>query len=255
MVIQTKCGGALNPLRKTPGEVPYLFDASRESILRSAEESLQRIGTDRLDILLLHWPDALAQPEEVAQAFDELHRAGKVRYFGVSNATSWQIGLLRKYILQPLVVNQIRIGLGMAYPLASAYEQLQDWRVQIPAGYTSFGDIVDFCRLHDIQVQAYSPLRGVFRNGLIDPPEDAGPQVKAAARLLGTLAERYGVPPATVAIAWLLQHSAQFITVIGGKNPDHVAQNCGATDISLSRDEWYRLFFAACSAMAEAQRR
>lgn len=165
-----------NWLKQSPGL------RSREHIVAAAEGSLSRLDIDHLDILLPHSPDPLVEPEEVARAFDELHRSGKVRWFGVSNFAVIQIELLKKYVRQPLVANQIPLGLGHYAPIAT---------VEPSSG---FGGLVDYGRLHEIQVQAYSPLRsGTDRqNGpsLLNPPPDAPAAVKQAAQLLAELARQ-----------------------------------------------------------------
>src|SRR5262249_25406656 len=135
------------------------IDCSYNHIVTAVEGSLRRLGTDHLDILLLHWPDLLMKPQEIAQAFDELHRSGKVRYFGVSNHAAGQIALLRKHVRQPLVANQIYFGLSTSAQVAGGVgADLWD----SPGGshvYTELQHTFDYCRANDIQLQAYSPLR------------------------------------------------------------------------------------------------
>jgi predicted oxidoreductase len=253
IILQTKCGAALNPAASTgpdpvlgqTGEAPFLFDTSRKGLLASVDGSLQRLGTDHVDILLLHWPDRLGHPEEIASAFDTLHAAGKVRHFGVSNHTAAQIALLRRYVRQPLVINQIRLSLTDAYPITAGLEPLQYWNVKLPQGHASFADVLDYCRLHAIQVQAYSPLRGIARYKLADPPEDAPPQIKEGARVLAEVAKAKSTTPTILALAWLLHHPAHIVPVIGGRDPRHIAENCAADQIELTDAEWYRLLFAA----------
>ena len=220
------------------------MDLSREHIVSAVEGSLKRLGTDRLDILLLHAVDALVQPQEVADAFENLHRSGKVRYFGVSNYHASQIALLKRSVRQPLVVNQIQISLarpaalteGMEFTLSvSKPRQRGAEDLKLPGGGT-----MDYCRLNDIQVQAWSPLRGV-----VNPPADAGPKLVATTQLLAELAKKKSTTPAVVALAWLLRHPAAIVPIIGGGNPEHIVENCAADRLVLSRDEWYDLFAAA----------
>ena len=150
IVIQSKCGIAAG------GSI----DNSREHITTAVEGSLERLGTDRLDILLLHWPDSLVEPQEVAKAFDELHRTGRVRYFGVSNHSACQIELLQKHVRQPLVANQIQLGLAHWYTVAGPSK-----------GAVTHGDEgvagLDYARVHQIQIQAYSPLKA---GNIVKPP-------------------------------------------------------------------------------------
>ena len=241
IVIQSKCGQVFSA-----GGLggPIRVDLSREHIVSAVEGSLQRLGTDRLDILLLHAVDALVQPQEVADAFENLHRSGKVRYFGVSNYHASQIALLKRSVRQPLVVNQIQISLarpaalteGMEFTLSvSKPRQRGVEDVKLPGGGT-----MDYCRLNDIQVQAWSPLRGV-----VNPAADAGPKRAATTQLIADLAKKKSTTPAVVALAWLLRHPAGIVPIIGGGKPEHIVENCAADRLALSRDEWYDLFAAA----------
>lgn len=224
IVIQSKCGLRI-PNNWAPGTPLLGVDISAAHILRSVEGSLKRLRTDRLDILLLHAPDTLFQPEEIAQAFDELNSSGKVRYFGVSNFGIAHMELLRKHLRSPLVVNQVALGLGYCAPLAVG-----------PDGST--GGIVDYCRLRDIQVQAHSPLRG----GLLKPPNDASPKLKDLAQRLVDLAAQKNTNPSAIALAWLLFHPARIVTIIGSSKPQYIVENCAADRVEISHDEWHTLF-------------
>ena len=216
------------------------IDSSREHITSAVEGSLQRLGTDYLDILLLHWPDSLIEPGEVAHAFDELHRAGKVRHFGVSNYSPHQIELLRKHVRQPLVANQIQLGLAHwhteAGPSKGAVTHGAEGAVTL-----------DYCRLQDIQVQAYSPLKSASVGkppNLLNPPADASPEVHKAVDALQTVASSHDISPAAVMLAWLLHHPAGIVPIIGATKVEHVIDNCAADRIELSRAEWYALLRA-----------
>lgn len=251
VVIQTKCGAVDNPDWRKPGDPAFLFDCSLQGILRSVEGSLRRLGTDSIDILLLHWPDLLVRPEEVAQAFDQLHREGKVRYFGVSNHTPGQIELLKKHVRQPLVINQIWLGLAYSYPIAAGIEPLADWG--LPSGPPTFGCVLDYCRLHDMQVQAYNPVGGVIAYQLLDPPADSLPRVKAASQVLWELAKKKSTTPVALAMAWLLHHPAGILPLTGANKPEHIIENCKGDAVLLDRDEWYKLFFAVAAVQAPPQ--
>jgi predicted oxidoreductase len=238
LVIQSKCGHAAKPDNDVT-----VFNSSHDHIVNAVEGSLKRLGTDRLDVLLLHWPDSLVQPEEVARAFDELKRSGKVRYFGVSNHNRLQIELLNKYVHQPLVANQIQLGLG-------------HWFVadDLEKSALTHGDegvvMVDYCRVHDIQVQAYSPLRVSMDEGgpnLLRPAADAAPAVKHAAEMLADIARKHDASPAATMLAWLLHHPAGIVPIIGATKPEHVVDNCRADRVSLTREEWYGLLNAAAA--------
>ena len=237
IVIQTKCG-ILPPAASAPDE-DWILDLSADHIVRAAEGSLQRLGTDHIDILLLHMPDPLMDPNEVAQALDRLKHAGKVRYFGVSNFNAVQIELLQRYLNQPLVVNQIQMGL----------QHYSAMITDVNNRVVGFGAIVDYCNLHDIQVEAYSPLMGEVdpRRNLLRPPADAPPEVKKAAQVLVDMAKEKNVSPSAIALAWLLRHPAHIIPVVGSINAEHIKQNCAAVDVTLTREEWTRLLAASVS--------
>ena len=230
-VIQSKCSSR-------EGGV---IDSSREHITSAVEGSLKRLGTDYLDILLLHWPDSLIEPEEVARAFDELHSAGKVRHFGVSNYSPYQIELLRKHVRQPLVANQIQLGLAHWYTDPGASK----------AAITHGAEGVialDYCRLQDIQVQAYSPLKGANIGkppNLLNPPADASPEVRKTVDALQEIARNHDTSPAAIMLAWLLHHPAGIVPIIGATKVEHVVDNCSADRVQLSRTEWYSLLRAA----------
>ena len=241
IVIQSKCGQ-----RFSAGGLggPIRVDLSREHIVSAVEGSLERLATDRLDILLLHAVDALVEPQEVAQAFEDLHRSGKVRYFGVSNYHAPQIALLKQSVRQPLVVNQIQLSLANPAPLAEGMQftlriakagQKSDEAIGLAGSGT-----IDYCRMNDIQVQAWSPLRGV-----LNPRADASPQLRATVQLIAELAKQKNTTPAVVALAWLLRHPAGIVPIVGGDKPEHIVENCAADRLVLSREEWYDLFAAA----------
>jgi predicted oxidoreductase len=233
VVIQTKCGD-----RFIDGGV---VDCSRKHIQRSAEGSLTRLGTDYLDLYLLHWPDALVEPDEVANAFDDLHRSGKVRHFGVSNHNPFQIELLQKVVRQPLVTNQIQLGLAHWFVTPDPEKMSFTHSIDGAAN-------LDYCRMRGIQVQAYSPLKadGIEKPpNLLNPAADATPAVKTAAKLLADLAAKNDVVPAAVMLAWLLHHPAGIVPIIGATNPKHVIEACAAVSVRLNRDEWYQLLSAA----------
>jgi predicted oxidoreductase len=181
------------------------------------------------------------EPEEVGRAFDELRGAGKVRYFGVSNYSPYQIELLRKHVRQPLVANQIQLGLAHWYTEPGAS------KAAITHGAEGVVTL-DYCRLQDIQVQAYSPLRGANIGkppNLLNPPTDASAEVHKAIETLQTIARSHDTSPAAVMLAWLLHHPAGIVPIIGATKVEHVIDNCAADRIELSRAEWYSLLRAA----------
>lgn len=228
-VIQSKAGIV------TDG--PY-FDYSYEHIMETVHGSLEALGTDYLDILLLHRPDALVEPEEVARAFDELSAAGKVRAFGVSNHTPRQIDLLRKYVTQPLVANQLQLSIThspmIAQGVAANMQGLQQ-------SVTRDDGVLDYCRLNDITVQAWSPFQANFFDGPF-LGSDRYPELNA---VIDRLAAQYGVPVEAIAVAWITRHPARMQVVLGTTSPDRVAAAAQGSDITLTRAEWYELFRAA----------
>ena len=215
---------------------PY-FDFSYDEIIRSAEESLRSLQTDYLDILLLHRPDALVEPDAVARAFDELEAAGKVRAFGVPNHTPSQIELLKKSVRQPIVANQLQLSIAHAPIIAqgvSANVAGDEQSITLDGG-----GVLDYCRLNDITVQAWSPLQG--RTGVfLGSPEY--PELNA---VIDQLAERYGVPAIAIAVAWITRHPAGIQVVLGTTTPQRVTDAALGSDIRLTRAEWYALFRAA----------
>lgn len=214
------------------------FDWSKEYILESVDGILSRLQMDYLDVLLLHRPDLLFEPEEIAEAFDKLEAAGKVRYFGVSNTTPMQIELLKKYVKQPLKINQLQLSLEQS--------QLIDQELYMNNKTTDMsvmrdGGALDYCRLNDITIQAWSPLQyGMFQGMFIDNPKF--PEMNAA---LDELAAKYGVTKAAIAIAWILRHPAKMQVIAGTMSPVHLTEMAEACNVTLSREEWYKLYLAS----------
>ena len=227
--IQSKCGLCFDRNE---------FDWTKENILSSVDDSLRRLKVEHLDTLLLHRPDVLYDPEEVAEAFDTLEKSGKVRYFGVSNLVPMQIELLKKYVKQPLVINQVQLSLEQS--------QLIDQALYMNNKTTDFsinrdGNALDYCRLKDITIQAWSPLQfGMFGGSFIDNPDF--PELN---KTLGELAEREKVSKAAIAIAWVLRHPAKMQAIIGSMNPEHIKDACAAADVTLSHHDWYALYLSA----------
>ncbi|HET7724130.1 MAG TPA: aldo/keto reductase [Propionibacteriaceae bacterium] len=230
ITLQTKVG-----IIKENG--PY-FDFSYDEIISSVDDSLAALDTDHIDILLLHRPDALVEPEEVARAFDELEGAGKVRHFGVSNHTPVQVELLKRYVRQPLVVNQLQLSIthanlitqGMAMNMAGL-----DQSVDRTMG------TLDFCRIMGITIQAWSP----FQTGFFDGPFLGNPDAPELNAVVDRLAASYDVPPEAIATAWITRHPAQMQVVLGTTTPERVTAAAKGADIVLTKPEWYELYRAA----------
>lgn len=236
ILLQSKCGirFADDPV----AGVPHRFDFSYEHIMRSVEGSLKRLQTDYLDVLLLHRPDALVEPEEVAKAFSQLHAQGKVRYFGVSNHTPTQIELLQAYLDQPLVTNQLELNLLHTHLIDEGIVMNQDRPGRPVRGHGT----LEYCRLHNITVQAWSPLaRGKATGGKLAPDDRPAQEV---AQLVASLAAEKNVSPEAIVIAWLLRHPAKVQPIIGTTNLDRIRAACQADSIELTREEWYTLFTA-----------
>ncbi len=213
------------------------YDASAEHILEAADGILSRLGVDYLDALLLHRPDALMEPEEVAEAFEKLHRSGKVRYFGVSNENAAQLALLEQAMPGRILVNQLQFGLahtgmvdeGINVNIRSDHAVVRD------------GSVLDYCRLHGITVQAWSPFQyGMFEGVFLKSERYAGLN-----RELAEIGEKYGISDSAAAVAWILRHPAGIQTVIGSMNPERIAEIAKAAEVCLTRQEWYRLYLAA----------
>jgi predicted oxidoreductase len=217
---------------------PY-FDFSYEHLVASAEQSLRALRTDYLDVFLLHRPDALVEPEEVARAFDELESAGKVRAFGVSNHTPRQIDLLRAAVRQPLVANQLQLSITHAPIVAQGVASNMagsDQSVTLDGG-----GILDYCRINRITVQAWSPFQAGFFTGVFLGSPDY-PELNA---VIDRLATGYDVPPIAIATAWITRHPANMQVVLGTTNAERVAGAALGSDLPLTRPEWYELFRAA----------
>ena len=226
MVIQTKCG-----IRDG------LFDFSKEHILHSVEGSLKRLQTDYIDVLLLHRPDALVEPEEVAEAFSELKESGKVRHFGVSNHNPMQIELLKKYVEQDLIVNQLQLSL-MFTPMIDAGLNVN---MQHDPSVVRDGSVLDYSRLNNMTIQPWSPFQyGMFKGVFVD--NDDFPEVNAK---LKELAEKKGVTESAIAIAWILRHPAKMQPIVGTMTPERLTDIAKASEVELTKREWYELYLAA----------
>ncbi|WP_454193306.1 aldo/keto reductase [Paenibacillus sp. Marseille-Q7038] len=226
IILQSKCG-----IRNG------MFDFSKEHILDSVDRILLRLKTDYLDTLLLHRPDALVEPEEVAEAFDLLESSGKVRHFGVSNQNPMQIELLKKYVKQPLIANQLQLSITNTTMISSGINV----NMNNEAAVNRDGSILDYCRLHDITIQPWSPFQYGFFEGVF-LGSDKFPELN---QTIDEIAEKYSVSNTTMAIAWLLRHPAQMQPVIGTMNLDRLKDCCKAADIRITREEWYEIYRAA----------
>lgn len=216
------------------------YDSSYQHIIASAERSLKALKTDYIDVLLLHRPDTLIEPDEVAHAFDELEGSGKVRAFGVSNYTPRQIEHLKTSVAQPLVVNQLQLSLTHAsiitQGLASNIESSEDSLTR------DGGGVLDYCRAQGIRLQAWSPFQAGTRKGLIFDRE-AFPELNQ--KLDDALADELGTTPLAVATAWITRHPAGIRVVAGTTSPQRLREIAAGADLELTRKQWYELTVAA----------
>jgi predicted oxidoreductase len=226
IILQSKCG-----IRKG------MFDFSKEHILDSVDGILKRLNTEYLDVLLLHRPDALVEPEEVAEAFDTLESSGKVRHFGVSNQKPMQIQLLQRYVKQPLVANQLQLSITNANMISNGINV----NMENDSAIDHDGSVLDFCRLNDITIQPWSPFQYGFFEGVFLGNEKF-PELN---QKIDEIAAKYGVSNTTIAIAWLLRHPAKMQPVIGTMNVDRLKECIKASEVHLTREEWYAIYRTA----------
>ena len=233
IILQSKCGirfgGDPDP------DSPHRFDFSYKHILHSVERSLIRLQTDYLDVLLLHRPDPLIEPEEVAKAFDELHASGKVRWFGVSNHTAAQLDLLRHYVRQPIVANQVAFNVVHTHLLNEGIVFNQDNSLLSRNEAT-----IEYCRLHNITLQAWGSLAWGLLTGR--EVEKTSEKITRTAALIAELAREKSVNPEAILIAWILRHPAKIQPIIGTTNPERIISACQGDGVTLTREEWYKLF-------------
>ena len=229
MWIQSKCGIRME-------EFTY-FDFSKEYILQSVDEILERLQVDYLDSLLLHRPDALMESDPVAEAFDLLYKQGKVRDFGVSNQNPMMMELLKKDVKQPLAVNQLQLSAAFTPGFESGFHvNMEDSQAAMRDG-----SIFEYCQLHDVVIQAWSVLQfGYFKGNFV-----GNEKFQALNQVLDRLAFKYGVTPSTIAISWILRYPAKMQAVVGTTNPKHLREVSQAGNFSLTRKEWYEIYLAA----------
>lgn len=226
MFIQSKCG-------IVPG---VCYDFSQRHILDSVEASLNRLHTDYLDVLLLHRPDVLMDPAEVARTFDILHASGKVRYFGVSNMNPMQIRLLKKYCNQPLVIDQVQFNLVNS----SLIDCGLNVNMTNEEAVNRDGSLLEYCYLHDITIQPWSILQASWEKGtFIDHPD-----YQQLNEQLATIGEKYGLDKAAMSLAWILRHPSRMQPIAGTTNPEHLKNLAKACDIKISREDFYALYLA-----------
>ena len=228
VILQSKC--AIRP--------GVMYDFTKKHILESVDGILKRLDTDYLDILLLHRPDALMEPEEVAEAFELLEKEGKVRHFGVSNHRPYQIELLNKYVKQELCANQLQFSIPFSNMVAAGMEanMLTDGAIDRDGG------ILDYCRLKDITIQAWSPFQYGFFEGIFLGNNEKYPELN---KTLEEISQKYDTTPTAIATAWILRHPANIQMIAGTTNTERMSEIIKGSEIRLEREEWYRLYLSS----------
>lgn len=225
MIIQTKCG-----IRNG------FYDFSYKHIVDSVDKSLERLQTSYIDILLLHRPDALMDPKEVAAAFDTLYESKKVKYFGVSNMTPYQIEFIQKYTKHKIIFNQLQFNVVNAGMIDAGINANMDNKQSIDHD----GGILDYCRLHDITIQPWSILQASWEKGTFLEHED----YKNLNEKLEELVKKYGLSKSAMSVAWILRHPANMQPIAGTTSIEHLEDICKAVDIDMSREDWYALYLS-----------
>lgn len=229
MWIQSKCGIRIE-------EFTY-FDFSKDYILESVDGILKRLQVDYLDSLLLHRPDALMEVDQVAEAFDILHKSGKVRDFGVSNQNPMMMELLKKEVKQPLSINQLQLSAAFTPGFEAGFH------VNMEGDKAAVRDssVFEYCKLNDMVIQAWSVLQfGYFKGNFV-----GNEQFQQLNQVLNRLALKYDVSPSAIAIAWVLRYPAKMQAVVGTTNPKHLLEASQASNLTLTRKEWYEIYLAA----------
>ena len=234
MSLQSKCG-----IRFDDALGPKRYDASKRWLEHSVEGILQRLGIEQLDVLMLHRPDPLMEPEDVANAFNALQAAGKVAHFGVSNMQRPQMAFLQSAISQPLVCNQVELSLSHLAWL----EQGVTGGSPTHSASNFVPGTIEYCRQHNVQLQSWGSLSQGIYSGR--PLHDATAAVQQTARLVASLAADYQVSKEAIVLAWLMRHPANIQPVIGTTNVERIKACAQAPQLELTREQWYALYIAA----------
>lgn len=229
VIIQSKCGICLT------SEYPH-YNSSEKYILDCVDKSLSRLKTDYLDILLIHRPDALVEPEEVASAFEKLEKSGKVKKFGVSNHNPMQIELLKKYVKQDLIINQLQFSIPVSNMVASGMEV----NMTSNGSFNRDGSVLDYSRLHDMTIQAWSPFQKPEWKGCFIDSDDYSELNK----ILGELGDKYKVSKTAISTAWITRHPAKMQVIAGTTDKKRLSEIVAGSEIVLTHEEWYRLYLA-----------
>lgn len=227
ITIQTKCA-----IRKG------CYDFSKQHILDSVDKSLKRLNVDYVDSLLLHRPDALMEPEEVAEAFDTLSNAGKVKSFGVSNHNAYQIELLKTAVSFPIIANQLQFSITESGMVTSGLNV----NMKNDESFMHDGGLIEYCRIKNITIQTWSPFQAGFFKGTYVGDYDRFPKLNET---LEKMANKYLATPTAIASAWILRHPANMQLISGSMNPDRIREVCKGADIVLTREDWYEIYLSA----------
>ena len=227
ILIQTKCA-----IKKD------CYDFSKAHILSSVDGSLKRLNVDYIDTLLLHRPDALMEPDEVAEAFDILHSAGKVKSFGVSNHNLWQIELLKTAVKQPIIANQLQFSIPECGMITSGLNV----NMKNEESVMHDGGLIEYCRVKNITIQTWSPFQGGFFRGPFIDDYEKYPEIN---KQLDELSEKYSATKTAIAAAWILRHPANMQLIAGSMKPERIREICSGADIEITREEWYQIYLSA----------
>ena len=225
--LQSKCG-----IRAGMG----FYDSSYEHIMMSAENSLRKMNTDHLDALLIHRPDALAEPEEIARAFRELKESGKVRFFGVSNHNPMQVEVLQQAVGDKLMFNQMQ----MSVVHTGMIDQGINVNTRFEGSVDRDGGVLEYCKLKKMVLQVWSPFQyGMIEGVYLDNPDF--PEVNA---ILAEMGEKYGVSKTAMAVAWLARLPMMIQIIAGTTNPGRLKEIIAGAGVELSRQDWYKIYCA-----------
>lgn len=234
IILQSKCGIVLCK----DSDIRAYYDFSKKHILEAVEGSLKRLKTDYLDVLLLHRPDTLMEPEEIAEAFQILEEKGRVRYFGVSNMNPMQIELVQRAVRQPLIFNQLQLSV--------AYTPMIDTgltvNMKLDQSTERTGEILEYSRLRHMTIQAWSPMQRGFFEGVFLGDQEHYAELN---RVIQKIAEKYGVTDTAIAIAWITRHPAKMQVVTGTTKPGRLTECCAGSELPLTTQEWYEIYSAA----------
>ena len=239
LFIQSKGGIVLNPQRSR-GDLVFgqRYDFSKQHLLATVDGILSRMGIDYLDAFLLHRPDPLMELDEVAAAFDELETSGKVRHFGVSNFNPRQIEMLKTAVKQPLLINQVQFSVAHSGMIDfGIHTNMRD-----EGSINRDGGIIEYARQYGMTLQAWSPFQYGMFDGMYINDDEHYPELN---QKLAELATKYGVSKNAIAVAWILRHPAHMQVLLGTMNPDHIKDSAAGSDVTLTKQEWYDLYFAA----------